>query len=67
MAAADTEQFMTETETGEMIHRTLRSMRDLRYRGVGPAHIKIGSRVLYRRTAVMEWLLAHEVTEEQAN
>lgn len=49
-----------ESEAAEIIRETRRNFRQRRYDGTGPAFIKIGRKILYRRSAVLEWMLSHE-------
>ncbi|MDP5226911.1 MULTISPECIES: hypothetical protein [Arthrobacter] len=52
--------FIGEAEAAEIAHETERTFRQRRYDGNGPAYIKKGKTPLYRRSAVVEWLLSLE-------
>ena len=46
----------TPDEVADYFHTTTASLAQDRYRGTGPKFIKRGSRMLYRRRDVSEWL-----------
>jgi len=53
---------LSEEEATRMIRHDLQqpTLARWRKRGFGPAHIKLGRRIYYRREAVRDWLLAQE-------
>ncbi len=55
------EPLVEEPDAAALAHETGRSFRNRRYNGTGPPFIKVGRKVLYRRRAVLDWLLEHEV------
>lgn len=55
------EEILDEATAAALAHETYRTFRQRRYLGTGPAFIKKGRAPLYRRQAVMDWLLSHEV------
>ena len=42
-----------------------RTLRKLEEQGLGPPRTRVGRKVLYRRAAVEEWLLARECSKEE--
>jgi len=54
------EDIVDETEAAAIARESMRNFRQRRYEGTGPAFIKVGRKPLYRRSAVLEWMLAHE-------
>ncbi len=55
------DEILTEAEAAEVARESVTTFRTRRYRGIGPAYIKRGKGVLYRRSAVIEWLISLEV------
>lgn len=49
-------QLATPVQIAEYLHTTVDSLAQMRYLGNGPAFIKVGNRVRYRWTDVLEWL-----------
>jgi hypothetical protein len=54
------DDFIDETEAAQLLRRAVRTLRLDRYNGEGPAYIKAGRTVLYRRSTVLAWLAAQE-------
>ncbi len=52
--------FLTEAELCKMVHRSLRTIRLWNELRIGPPRITVQRCVLYRRQAVMDWLMKHE-------
>lgn len=47
----------TPEEVAEVLHTTVASLAQMRYRGEGPKFIRVGRRrILYRWTNIEEWL-----------
>jgi predicted DNA-binding transcriptional regulator AlpA len=46
----------TPTQVAEYLHTTVDSLAQKRYLGTGPKFIKVGHKVLYRWSDVLEWL-----------
>jgi excisionase family DNA binding protein len=57
---------MTSAELAEMLRAPEQTLRYWRWKGTGPKGIKVGRRVLYRRSDVDAWLAAREATEHGA-
>jgi hypothetical protein len=47
-------------EVAEITRRTVDALRWLRHKGQGPAAFRNGRRLVYRRSAVMEWIAQME-------
>jgi len=61
MTTAELEaDIIDEVEAAKIQRVALRTARERRYRGTGPAYIDSGKTVLYSRRTVVEWLLAQE-------
>lgn len=54
------DELLSEGEAAALAHMRERTFRQRRYEGRGPAVILIGKRPLYRRSAVLSWLLENE-------
>ena len=52
--------YYDEHQFAEELDHDVRTLRDWRRRGKGPPFTRIGRRVFYRKSAVVEWLLASE-------
>lgn len=50
------DKLITPAELAEYLHPTVGNLAQFRFRGEGPAFTKAGRRVLYRESAVQEWL-----------
>lgn len=55
--------YMTTKELAHILRTTPNAVRILRHRGIGPRGFRRGRQVLYRRTAVEEWLTAMEAAD----
>ena len=59
---------MTEKQVAEYLNLTPRALQDWRYRGCGPAFIRISARCIrYRRSDIDKWLadrVAHNTVEQ---
>lgn len=61
MTTAELEaDIIDEVEAAKIMRITLRTARERRYRGTGPAYIDAGKTTLYSRRTVVEWLLSQE-------
>jgi len=49
-------EFLLTREVAELLRTSESTVRYWRYTGDGPASIRVGRRVLYRREAVLAWL-----------
>ncbi len=58
--SANPDTYMLTSELAELTHTAAQTWRKKRWKGDGPPFIKIGNRVLYRRSDVEAWLAAHE-------
>lgn len=47
-------------EVAALTRRTVDGLRWLRHKGEGPAAFRSGRRLMYRRSAVMEWIAQQE-------
>lgn len=47
-------------EVATITRRTVDTLRWLRHKGEGPVGFRMGRRVVFRRSAVMEWIAAQE-------
>jgi len=57
-----THDLLTADDLADIVHASPRTIIRWRSEGRGPAYVKAGHRVLYRRADVMEWLERHKVT-----
>lgn len=64
-AGNDDEQLMVLSEVAELTRQPESTLRWLRHQNRGPAAIKLGRRLVYRRSAVLAWIRQQE-EEEQA-
>lgn len=53
---------MDQKETARLLLMTQRYLEGLRYKGGGPAYIRLGNRVAYRQQDVEEWLAGQRRT-----
>lgn len=53
------DDFLTPGQLAELLGTTVRALRNWRYRGHGPAHLKAGATIRYRRRDVEAWIDAH--------
>jgi predicted DNA-binding transcriptional regulator AlpA len=51
-------------EVAEITRLSESSLRRLRHRGEGPASFKVGRRLRYRRSPVMEWVAKQEQAQQ---
>ncbi|WP_198414283.1 AlpA family transcriptional regulator [Cryobacterium sp. Hh7] len=56
VAQATDKPIMRPAEVAELLGRTTAALAQMRYRGSGPAFIKTGGLVRYRRATVESWL-----------
>jgi len=54
-------EIFSEEELAGLRHIRLRTLRNERSRGLGPAYIRVGRRIFYSADAVATWLQAHQV------
>lgn len=47
-------------EVAQITRRSVDTLRYLRYKGEGPAGFRMGKRLVFRRSAVMEWIAEEE-------
>jgi hypothetical protein len=57
-----TAELLTEEATAELLHNSVSTLRRWRRLGIGPAFIKSGRKVLYRRVTLDRWLAEQETT-----
>lgn len=53
-------------EAAERLGRTPATLRNWRWKGVGPAYVRFGNRAHYTEEAIARWIAAHE-TDPEAN
>jgi excisionase family DNA binding protein len=51
-------------EVAEITRLSTSTLRWLRHRNEGPPGFKMGRRVMFRRTAVLEWIREHEKAQQ---
>lgn len=56
-----TSLLLTNAEVAAWLRRPPRTLTQWRYRGVGPAYVKVGGAVLYDRSDVEKWLAEQRV------
>jgi hypothetical protein len=66
MAHLLNETFMSETEAGAFLGLAVPTLRARASRRLGPPRVKIGKRVVYRKAALLSWLLKQETDPEAA-
>ena len=47
---------LTEVEAARLLRIAPRTLRWWRQKGTGPPYVRLGRRVMYRRTAVQKWI-----------
>jgi len=52
---------LSQDEAAEMLHISVNTLRQWRYRGEGPPYIQVGKSVVYDRASVEAWLKSREV------
>jgi hypothetical protein len=60
------EELLPPQRVAEMLHTTVGRLANDRYMRKGPAYVKIGSKVLYRASDIVEYINAHVVTPDSA-
>lgn len=58
--------YMTTKELAVLIRKSPAAVRQMRYRGEGPAGVRIGREVLYDRRVVQAWLDTKATTDRLA-
>ncbi|WP_298589507.1 AlpA family transcriptional regulator [uncultured Kocuria sp.] len=56
---APTDKLLTPAELADYLGTTTGNLAQFRYRGTGPAFVKVGRRVLYRESDVTAWIAAN--------
>ncbi|MBB4206436.1 helix-turn-helix domain-containing protein [Roseinatronobacter bogoriensis] len=54
---------LTELQYAELTGRNVRSVQRERSQRIGPAFIRIGRKIYYRKAAIEEWLIAQEQSQ----
>jgi hypothetical protein len=54
------EDFFSEQQLGVELNVTLRTLRRWQQLRIGPPRTRVGRRILYRKTAVIQWLVNRE-------
>jgi len=52
---ANNDKFLTQDQAAEMLHLASCTLRKWRWEGKGPKFLKLGSRVLYRESDILEY------------
>ena len=60
MISMPNDDFLTEEETASILNKTIASLRADASRRKGPPRIRVGKRVLYRKSQLEKWLTEHE-------
>jgi len=53
-------EYFTEKQLGQALDRDIRTLRRWDALRVGPPRIRVGRKILYRKSAVAHWLAQHE-------
>lgn len=59
------EEFVNEIAVAKMLGKSLRTIKGYRFKRTGPPFIQIGQKILYRKSAVKDWLLKHEIVPQK--
>ena len=51
--------YLAQDEAAQFLHLSARTLERFRVDGTGPAYLKVGRRVIYSRTDLVEWAQAH--------
>ena len=62
--AGNDDEFLLLEEVAQLTRQTMSTLRWLRHQGRGPTAVKLGRRLVYRRSAVLAWIAEQE--QEQA-
>jgi hypothetical protein len=54
------EEFLTQKQTAKFLKRTPRQLQTWDKLGIGPPKIAFQKLVLYRKSALLDWLVSHE-------
>jgi hypothetical protein len=60
------EGLLTTAEVSEMLRRPVGTLRQWRHRSYGPKGFRLGGAVVYRRSAVIDWVRECEAAEARA-
>lgn len=60
----DDDPLMLLEEVAELTRLSTSTLRWLRHRNEGPTAFKVGRRLRYRRSAVLEWVAKHEQAQQ---
>jgi predicted DNA-binding transcriptional regulator AlpA len=58
------ENLLTEIRAAEVVSLSVKTLQAWRLRGVGPAYVKAGKAVRYRRADLLAWIEAHTISPE---
>jgi predicted DNA-binding transcriptional regulator AlpA len=53
-------------EVAQMTRQSIDTLRWLRHRGEGPPGFRMGRRLVFRRSQVLEWIAAHEQADQSS-
>jgi DNA-binding transcriptional MerR regulator len=57
---SDDHELLTITEAADLTRAPLATLRYWRHLGTGPRSFRLGRRVVYRRTDLLEWIAAQQ-------
>jgi predicted DNA-binding transcriptional regulator AlpA len=60
----DDDDLLLLEEVAAITRLSTSTLRWLRHKGEGPPGFKMGRRVMFRRTAVLEWIREHEQAQQ---
>jgi DNA-binding transcriptional MerR regulator len=58
------DELMDTSEVARLCHTVPATVRYWRHQGTGPLGFRVGRRVLYRRSTVMEWIGEREAADQ---
>lgn len=65
-SAIDDERLLTEVQAADLLRLSPRTLQAWRCQGIGPAFVRAGRAIRYRRPALIAWAHEQEVTPQQA-
>jgi excisionase family DNA binding protein len=65
--ASEPRDLMYRREAADYIHMPPATLAQWAYRGIGPGYMKVGRRVLYRKSELDAWLESRRVTTSEAS
>jgi predicted DNA-binding transcriptional regulator AlpA len=62
---AETDRLLESPEVEEMTTLAVQTLRRMRMYGQGPPSFKLGGKVVYRESAVRQWIAEQEAAEQE--